>query len=185
KYFKEIIHFRMPEIKPYPINNYVHIIPGNIDLLKIENQLHETTRAQFVLKEMLIPLKKNYDLIFLDCPPSYNLLTINALLSSNLIIIPAKPEVFSIQGIELIRNFAKENSTPYKIVFNQVNSQTLHHKRIIKKEHHDEHVLDQTIRNTIVLAEAFESAQNIFHYKNSSSGAIDFTHLADELLCFL
>ena len=187
KYFKEIIHFRLPEVTPYIINRYVDIIPGIIDLIKIENQLHDTIRAEFVLKEIILPLKGKYDLIIIDCPPSFNLLTINALYSSNLILVPAKPEVFSIHGIDLVKKIAKENAIPFKIIFNQVNIRSLLHRRIIQnaKEQFNGNLLNQTIRNAIVLAEAFENAQNIFRFKSESSGARDFTNLADELLPFL
>ncbi len=187
KYLKEIIHFRLPEITPYVINRYVDIIPGKINLIKIENQLHDTIRAEFILKEVILQFKANYDLIIIDCPPSFNLLTINALHSSNLILVPAKPEIFSIQGIDLVEKFAKENAISFKIIFNQVNIRSLLHRRIIQntKEQFNGNLMNQTIRNTITLAEAFDNAQNIFHYRSESSGADDFIKLADELLPFL
>lgn len=187
KYFKEIIHFRLPQVDPYVINSYVDIIPGKIDLIKMENQLHDTIRAEFILKEILLPLKSKYDLIIIDCPPSFNLLTINALHSSNLILVPAKPEIFSIHGIAHIKNFADENAIPFKIIFNQVNANSTLHRETIQhaKEQFDGSLLNHTIRNTVVLAEAFENAQNIFSYKSESSGADDFVKLAEELLPFL
>lgn len=187
KYFKEIIHFRLPEIHPYTINSYVDIIPGKIDLIKMENQMHDAIRSEFILKEILLPLKPKYDLIIIDCPPSFNLLTINALYSSNLILVPAKPEIFSIHGIEHIKNFADENAIPFKIIFNQVNMNSLLHRNTIEnaKEQFNGNLLNQPIRNTIVLAEAFEHAQNIFNYNSDSLGADDFLKLSEELLPFL
>lgn len=187
KYFKEVIHFRLPEVNPYTINSYIDIIPGKIDLIKIENQLHDTLRAEFVLKEILLPLKSKYDLIIIDCPPSFNLLTINALHSSNLILIPAKPEIFSIHGVDHIINFANENAIPFKVIFNQVNIRSILHKETIQntKQQYNGNQMNHTIRNTVVLAEAFENAQNIFSYKSESLGANDFVELADELLPYL
>ncbi len=187
KYFKEVIHFRLPEVLPYTINSYIDIIPGNIDLIKIENQLHDTLRAEFVLKEILIPLKSKYDLIIIDCPPSFNLLTVNALHSSNLILIPAKPEIFSIHGIDHVKKFAIENAIPFKIIFNQVNLRSILHRETIQnsKKQLNGNQMNHTIRNTVALAEAFENAQNIFNYNSECSGANDFTELADELLPYL
>lgn len=187
KYFKEVIHFRSPVVTPYIINSYIDIIPGTFDLIKIENRLHDTIRAEFVLKEILLPLKSKYDLIIIDCPPSFNLLTINALHSSNLILIPAKPEIFSIHGIEHIKNFANENAIPFKVIFNQVNMRSILHNETIKKakKQYNGELMNHTIRNTVVLAEAFDNAQNIFNYKSESLGATDFVELADELLPFL
>ena len=187
KYFKEMVHFRVPEIKPYSINNYVDIIPGNSGLIKIEKQINDSWRSEMILNEMLSPIKKNYDLIIIDCPPSFNLLTINALRSSNLVLIPAKPELFSLYGIEHIREFAEENNIKFKIIFNQVNTRSsLHAKTISKsKEKFNGNQLNHTIRNTVVLAEAFEHAQNIFSHKSMSSGASDIAGLADELMPYI
>jgi chromosome partitioning protein len=187
KYFKDIIHFRSSHVVPSVINQYVHIIPCNRDLLKIQDQLHETIRSEIVLKEILLQVHGRYDLILLDCPPSYNLLTINALNSSNLIIVPAKPESFSMNGIELIKNFAVENDISFKIVFNQVNKRLLLHQKIMEsaKEKYNGDLATHTIRNTVLLAEAFDHAQNIFHYKSKSLAAFDFVNLSDELLPFI
>lgn len=187
KYFKEIIHYRSPQVTPYSINSYVDIIPGNIGLLKIENQLHDALRSELILQEILRPIKSEYDLIIIDCPPSFNLLTINALRSSNLILIPAKPEIFSIHGIERIKNFAKENDIKFKIFFNQVNKRSNLHKETVlnSKKQFNGNQMKHTIRNTVVLAEAFQNAKNIFSYKSKSLGATDFTNLTDELMPFI
>jgi chromosome partitioning protein len=187
KYFREVIHFRSPKVTPTIINEYIHIIPSRVDLLKIEYQLHEAPRGETVLKEILLPIKNQYDLILLDCPPSFNFLTINALKCSNLILVPAKPEIFSIDGISLIKNFADENEIPFKIVFNQVNVRSLLHQQVMDNAEGEFQgkLLSNNIRNTITLAEAFEHAQDIFHYKNDSSGASDFVNVADELMPYI
>jgi chromosome partitioning protein len=187
KYLKNIIHFRLPVVTPYVINSYVDIIPCSIELLKIENQLHETLRGEMVLKEMLGPLKNKYDLIIIDCPPAFDLLTKNALNSSNLILIPAKPELFSIHGIKHIKDYALRNDIPYKIIFNQVYTRSKLHQATIQstKEQLNGNQMNNTIRNTVAIAEAFENAQNIFTYRSDCLGADDFTNLADELLPYL
>lgn len=187
QYLKEKIHYRNPEIVPYALNAYVHIIPCTLDLIKIENLLHETVRAEWMLKEILAPLRNSYDLILLDCPPSFTILTLNALKSSNLILVPAKPETFSVHGIKLLNDFANEHNVPFKIVFNQINSRTLFHKRIMEevKEMYPEQLLTSNIKNAIALAEAFSCAQDIFNYRTESSAAQDFANLADELIPFI
>jgi chromosome partitioning protein len=187
KYFKEIIHFRSPSVAPYVINEYVHIIPCKFDLLKAEIQLHEAIRSESILKEILRPIQNTYDLILLDCPPSMNLLTLNALNCSNLILVPAKPEIFSIHGIKRIKEFADQKEIPLKIIFNQVNVRSNLHQKVIDntKRTFREDTLCHTIKNRLALAEAFEHAQNIFHYKNDSPAAEDFTVLSDELLPFI
>lgn len=187
KYFKEKIHFRSPQVTPYAINPYVHIIPGSAELLKLEYQLYEAVRSDSILGELLIPVKKSYDLILLDCPPSFNIFTINALSCSNLILAPAKPEIFSVHGIEFLKKFATTHEIPFKIVFNQINIQSLLHKRVMEQVTRDYNgnLLTNNIRNSIALAEAFESAQDIFNYRGNSSAADDFVNLADELIPYI
>ena len=187
KYLKEKIHFRSPPIQPYTINSYVHIIPCTLDLIKIENLLHETAGAEWMLKQILSPLQTRYDLIILDCPPSFTILTVNALKCSNLILVPAKPETFSVHGIALLNDFANENNIPFKIVFNQINFRTLFHKRIMEEVrlNYPDQLLKSSIKNGIALAEAFSCAQDIFNYRNESNAAEDFANLADELLPYI
>ena len=182
-YIKDIIHSRYPEVTPTKINNYVHIITGNEDLIEIENLLHKTVGGELILKKILDQVKNKYDLIIIDCPPSFNLLTINALNCSDLILIPAKPEKFSIDGIRLIEKFACENNIPFKIIFNQVNKRLLLHQRNMSliSGKFNGNVFNNSVRNSISLAEAFGNAKDIFHYKNKSLGAFDFINLTEEL----
>ena len=186
-YLKEIIHLGSPDVIPVKINNYVHIITGSLDLIEIENVLHNTAGGDMLLKKIIDQVKNKYDLILIDCPPSYNLLTLNALNSSDLIIIPAKPEKFSIDGIRQIENFACENHIPFKIIFNQVNTRSLHHQQIMSiiSGKFNGNTFKNSVRNTISLAEAFGHAQDIFHYKNESIGAKDFVCVADELIDYI
>ena len=183
-YIKEAIHSRFSELKPYKINNYIHIVPSNSNLIHIESLLHQIAGGEYILKEILAQVKNMYDVIIIDCPPSFNYLTLNALNCSCLILIPVKPEKFSIDGVRLIENFAKENKIPFKIIFNQVNTRSLYHQKIIDvtKGRFNGNILMNSIRNTIYLAEAFGHAKDIFHYKNNSNGAKDFVNLTDELI---
>jgi chromosome partitioning protein len=183
-YFTQVIHFRKPTVVPYAINDYVHVIPSTVNLIDIEKRLHETVRSEYILKEILDTVKSQYDIIILDCPPSFNLLTINALTCSNLIVVPAKPEVFSIDGLALIKSFAEKNDIPFKILFNQVNERSVLHKKIMHETitTFSKNVVQQIVRNNIALAEAFAHARNIFTYRSKSLGAKDFTSVTDELI---
>ena len=186
-YIKEMIHSRLPEVIPIKINSYVHIISGNENLIEIENLLHNTAYGENMLKDIIAQIKCEYDLIIIDCPPSINLLTINALNCCNLILIPAIPEKFSINGIRLIEDYARKNNLPYKIIFNQVNTRFLHHQQTmnIASGKFNDKIFKSSIRKSISLAEAFGHAKDIFHYKSKSIGASDFINLADELIDYI
>ncbi|MGL1889061.1 MAG: ParA family protein [Reichenbachiella sp.] len=186
-YIKEVIHFRSPQVKPKVINNYVHIIPATNNLLEIDTLLHDTVRGERVLGEIIFPLTQHYDLIMIDCPTAFNFLTINALNSSNLILIPSKAERFSVDGIELIRAYAMDHKIPFKIVFNQVNNRYKLHKATMVEIESDlqAHVLKSNISSSIALSEAFTHAKNIFHYNVDSKAAKDFIRLSDEMMSFI
>ncbi|MDH5474958.1 MAG: ParA family protein, partial [Cyclobacteriaceae bacterium] len=155
---KDRIHFQRRTIIPEVITKYVHIIPSSFILNEIEVLLHDKPDGLSVLKEILYELKNKYDIILIDCPPALNYLTLNALNSSDLIVIPAKPERFSVIGVDKIVSIAEKNNIPFKILFNQVNKRSLLHKRIIKltREKYNGRTLNHYVRNNVSLAEAFD-----------------------------
>jgi len=187
QYLQQVIHFRYPTVAPYEINPYVHIIPCKVDLLDMENRLRNTTSGDLMLKRILVTIQADYDLILIDCPPAFNYLTINALSSSNLVLVPAKPEMFSIQGIEMIKDYADKKQIPFKIIFNQVDMRSSYHQLIINSTQvsYQSNLVANYIRNSVSLAEAFEQALDIFKYKENSNGAKDFIKLADELIPYV
>ena len=77
----------------------LHIIPANIDLAAAEVDLVSLPRRESRLKEVLAPLKEVYDYVFIDCPPSLGLITLNALVASDQVIIPIQSEFFALEGI--------------------------------------------------------------------------------------
>lgn len=186
-YIKEIIHYRIPNLKPVPINNYVHVIPASPRLLDIENKLHETIRGDFLLREIVAPLISSYDLIMIDCPTAFNNLTLNALNCSHLILIPAKAERFSLDGMGIIKDHALAHNIPFKIVFNLTNDRLKLHRAMIKETEVENggDLLATKIRNTVALSEAFNHAKDIFHYNVESHAAEDFIDLSDELVQYI
>jgi chromosome partitioning protein len=126
---------KLPQIVPDAIRGYVcqvqglALLPGDIDLYDeflVSQMLHKTAmqkgQADFeqvwnvfeknLIQQILDPIKKDYDLIILDCAPGYNLITRSALLASDYYVIPAKPEPLSLIGIQLLeRRIAKLKET--------------------------------------------------------------------------
>ncbi len=186
-YIKDLIHYRQPQIHPLKINNYVEIIPGDPDLLKIENLMHENANGEFMMRQIISYIKQDYDIIIIDCPPVMNSLCINALNACNLLLIPAKPELFSLQGVETIERFLASRNLPFKIFFNQVNTRSTHHKKLMKEieSKYTTFTLHSYVRNNVALSEAFSEATSIFHYKTESIGAKDFVSLSDEITQYI
>ncbi len=89
------------------VNDYIHetivegldIIPATIDLAAAENELHKTKDRQFCLKRKIENNISGYDFIFIDCPPSLGMLTVNALCVSDTVLIPMQCEFFALEGL--------------------------------------------------------------------------------------
>ena len=77
----------------------LYVIPATMDLAGAEIELYETKYKQFSLKKKLLTTEQNYDFIFIDCPPSLGMLTINAMCCANTILIPMQCEFFAIEGL--------------------------------------------------------------------------------------
>ena len=93
-------------IVPTVIEN-LSIMPCNIDLAAAEVDLVSMVARESSLKRALEPIKNNYDYIFIDCPPSLGLLTLNALVASDSVIIPIQSEFFALEGLSQLVNTIK------------------------------------------------------------------------------
>ena len=83
------------------------IIPANIDLVAVEIELVDTNKREYMLTKMIDKIKKDYDFIIIDCPPSLGLITMNALTASNSVIIPIQCEYYALEGLGKLLNTIK------------------------------------------------------------------------------
>lgn len=86
---------------------HLHIIPSNIDLLGVEVELVERHGRERILADAVVKVKNNYRYIFIDCPPSLGLLTLNGLVAADSIIVPVQCEYFSLEGLGLLSRTLK------------------------------------------------------------------------------
>ena len=100
-------------VMPTVMDN-LSIIPSHEDLAGAEVSLVSVPSRESVLKRVLAPIKDDYDYIFIDCPPSLGLLTLNALVASTSILIPIQSEFFALEGLTQLM-------TTYKIVKQRLN----------------------------------------------------------------
>ncbi len=85
----------------------LHLIPSSIDLVGAEEDLRNADRSQFRMREMLAPVKNDYDYVFIDCSPSLGLLTLNAIVASDSVVIPVQCEYLALEGLGKILNTIK------------------------------------------------------------------------------
>jgi chromosome partitioning protein len=169
--------------------NY-HVIPANGDLAGASVELMEIDNREFRLKEMLDSLRGDFSYIIIDAPPSLGLLTMNALVAAERVLIPVQCEYYALEGLgQLLQtiNLVKEHLHPDLEVLGAV--LTLFDRRVkvahdvVKevREHFPGRVFDTVIPRNIRLAEAPSYGKNIFEYDDESQGAQTYKLFADEV----
>jgi chromosome partitioning protein len=172
------------------IDDFLHIVPASLELSSVEPGLYSNFTNYFLLKQLLDKVRDNYDFIIIDCPPSLGILTQNALIASDSILITVQSQFLSLKGLNTIYNLVQtiqEKLNPTLkvegLLLTQTNNTRLS-KDIVSslKKSFQGKVFSTTIRQNISLAEASASRQDIFSYKPNSYGAIDYMNLAKEIL---
>lgn len=171
--------------------NNLSIIPTNIDLVATELELIGEERRERFLKTILSPIRNNFDFIFVDCPPSLGLLTVNALTAANSVLIPMQCEYFAMEGlaqlINTIRSVKKSYNTDIYIegllltMFDTRNKLS-HQVSDEISRHFGDQVFKTIIPRNVRLSECPSHGQTIMEYDINSSGAKAYSALALEFL---
>src|SRR5438270_651260 len=165
------------------------IIPANLGLAEAELVLGGKMGRELTLKKALRELKRNYDLILIDCPPSLGLLTVNALVAADYALLSAEAQYFALQGVEQaleVIELARDSLNPdlewLGVVLNIADMRTRHSREAFAslREHFDDKLIETTIRSSIAYAESAERAVSILDYRPDL--AVDYLNATDELL---
>ncbi len=169
----------------------VHFIPANIELAGAESQLFNELGRESILKEKLAPVERRYDFVIIDCPPALNVLTINAFVASDEVIIPLQCEYFGMKGMQqLLRTIerirAKLNPRLHVagILPTIYKARTLHSQEVLQlvKQHFGDKVYDFAVKDSIRFAESPLAGQSILQYSTASEGANSYRRLAEAVL---
>lgn len=167
------------------------VIPSNVDLSGAEVDLVYVDRREYVLKEALDSIKTNYDYIFIDCPPSLGLLTVNALTATNTIIIPIQCEYFALVGLGQLMNTVKLIKLHLNpgleiegVLLTMKDARSNLVNQVADEIHNyfKQKVYKTFIPRNIRLAEAPSHGQPINMYDHKSRGAVAYKALAEEFL---
>jgi chromosome partitioning protein len=167
------------------------VLPTHIDLIGVEVELISAVKRERFLSEMLEPLLASYEYIFIDCPPSLGLLTINALTASNAVIIPLQCEYFALEGlsqlvrtIRLVKNSYNPNLTIEGILLTMYDRRNRLTHQVAKevKEHFNNQVYETVIPRNVRLSECPSHGLSIHKYDKRSSGALSYMKLGKEFL---
>lgn len=165
-------------------------ICASIDLSGAAIELVDQENREYYLKNALEPFKKIYDYIFIDCPPSLGLLTLNGLAASDAILVPMQCEYFALEGITLllqtVEEVQKSINPNLKIggIFFTMYGKTTLAKDVIRlvKEHYGDLVFNTMIPRNVRLSEAPSYGMSICEYDANCVGAKSYKQLADEVM---
>ena len=169
----------------------VDLIPADVDLSGAEVELLDSEKQQTALKDAIKNIRKNYDYVFIDCPPSIGILTINGLVASDTAMIPVQTEYFALEGlnqvlntIEMVRQKLNHKLKVEGIVFTMYDVRTKLSEEVVAsvKASLNEYIFDSFIPRNIRLAEAPSYGEPITTYDSGSRGAESYRLLAAELM---
>lgn len=167
------------------------LLPSNGDLTFAEVQLLQMEAREYRLANSLAVLKAEYDYVLLDCPPSLNMLTVNALVAADSVLIPMQCEYYALEGlsalldtIESLRQTANPNLSVEGVVRTLFDSRNSLTKQVSEEllAHFDDKVYNVTIPRNVRLAEAPSHGQPALLYDQTSAGSVAYWKLAEEML---
>ena len=169
----------------------VDLIPSNVNLSGAEIELVGIDNKEYILKGITDKLRRKYDYIILDCPPSLNMLTINSMTTANTILVPIQCEYYALEGlsqlmhtIHLVQERLNPNLEMEGVVFTMYDARTNLSTQVVENVKNN---LDTTIYQTIIprnirLAEAPSHGLPITLYDSKSAGAESYRDLAREVI---
>lgn len=191
---EESVYDSIRENKKLPILNIsdnLDLVPSSIDLLGAEMEIISKIGREQILHKLLKPIRSGYDYIIIDCPPSVGLLTVNAMVASDTILLPLQGEYFAYKGVDRllgivneVRDNLNEKLEIGGVFITQINPNRILTKTIVEKLTEDlqDKVFETKIRINVALAEAQLQGQTIFDYAPESNGAKDYQMLVEEIL---
>ena len=166
------------------------LIPSNMNLAAAETELADQENREYLLRDAIRGIRTQYDYVLIDCPPSLNLLTINALTTADSVVIPIQCEYYALEGlaqllgiVQLTKERLNSGLEVEGIVFTMFDSRTRLSQQVVEnvRENLDEHIFETVIPRNVRLAEAPSYGLPISRYDKKSEGAKSYKKLAKEL----
>ena len=178
--------------KAIPIINVkpnLDIVPSSLEMSSAEIAMTNTLAREQVLSRALSDVKVNYDFILIDCPPSLGIVTTNAFIAADEILVPMTPELLPLKGMKMLDSFVSSLKVVRPSVkLSGVFITRYNHRKLNKavsealKKRYADITFKTIIRENISIAESAGSGQSIFEYEPNSNGAKDYLELTEEIL---
>lgn len=167
------------------------VLPSNVDLAAAEIELIGINEKEYILKKEVNKIKEQYDFIVIDCPPSLNMLTINAMTTADTVLVPIQCEYYALEGlsqllhtIELVRERLNPTLEVEGVVFTMYDARTNLSLQVVEnvKKNLNQAIYKTIIPRNIRLAEAPSHGMPINIYDPKSAGAESYMLLAEEVI---
>ncbi len=167
------------------------VIPSNVNLSGAEIEIFELEEKEFIIKKIVEKVRRRYDYVIMDCPPSLSMLTINALTAANSVIVPIQCEYYALEGlsqliytIDLVKERLNSKLKIEGILFTMFDTRNNLSSQVVDNVRNN---LNQKIYTTVIprnvrLAEAPSYGMPINLYDSRSSGAESYRKLAEEII---
>ena len=167
------------------------VIPSERGLAGAEIELIGKADREYILKKEVDKVRDNYDFIIIDCPPSLNLLTVNAMTTADTVLVPIQCEYYALEGlsellytIDLVKERLNDKLEMEGVVFTMYDARTCLSLQVVEnvKENLEQNIYKTIIPRNIRLAEAPSHGKPINLYDSKSAGAEGYRDLADEVI---
>ena len=173
-----------------PFKN-VDIIPSTMDLAGAELELVDVERREAKLRTCLALVKSQYDFIFLDCPPSLGLITLNGLCAADTLLVPIQCEYYALEGLSQLISTVRNIKSLYNplidiegVLLTMYDGRLNLTQQVVDevKKFFPQKVFNTVIPRTVRLSEAPSFGQPVMYYDRNSKGTIAYDNLAAELI---
>ena len=167
------------------------VLPSNIDLSAAEIELIGVDNKEYILRDEVNKVKEKYDFIIIDCPPALSMLTINAMTTSDSVLVPIQCEYYALEGlsqlihtIELVQERLNPELEIEGVVFTMYDARTNLSLQVVEnvKDNLNQNIYKTIIPRNIRLAEAPSYGMPINLYDPKSTGATSYMLLAEEVI---
>lgn len=167
------------------------VIPSNISLAGAEFDLYQLDNREYRLKKQLEAVKDKYDYIFIDCPPSLGMITVNALAAADAVIIPMQCEYYALEGLSQLMITIRKIKQLYNpeleicgILITMFNGRLILTMQVISelKKYYSDKLFKTPVSRNVKLSEAPSFGKPVYYHDKSSKGAVEYLEVAKELI---
>lgn len=173
------------------VQEHLDVLPSDVNLAGAEIELLDVEDKESMLRKHLSAIRDNYDYVLIDCPPSLNLLTINALTAADTVLVPIQCEYYALEGLTQVMktiNLVKKKLNPSLemegVVFTMYDARTNLSSEVVEsvKSNLNQNIYKTIIPRNVRLAEAPSHGMSINLYDSRSTGAESYRLLAAEVM---